>query len=75
MNFDPNAMKRLISLDDASLWGEICRIAAGAGITLAKNPPPHEEMEKLRQMMSGCGQADVATAMQTLARYRAGGKQ
>ncbi len=75
MNFDPTAMKRLMSLDDRALWEQICTIARGAGITLSSTPPPHAELEKLRQMMGGCGQADVATAMQTIARYREGGQK
>ncbi len=72
MKFDPSAMSALLSLDDASLWAKIAAIAAGNGVTLSKTVPPPEEMKKLRALMSGAGQADVASAMATLARYKRG---
>ena len=72
MKFDPNAMAALLSLDDASLWEKITSIAAGSGVTLSRTTPPPEEMKKLRALMGGAGQADVANAMATLARYKRG---
>ena len=72
MKFDPNAMAALLSLDDASLWEKITAIAAGSGVTLSRTTPPPEEMKKLRALMGGAGQADVANAMATLARYKRG---
>ena len=72
MKFDPNAMTALLSLDDAALWQKIRGIAAAGGVSLSEAPPPAAEMQKLRALMGGAGQADVANAMQTLARYRQG---
>ena len=70
MKFDPAMMQALLALDDAALWQQICRIAAQGGFTLSATPPPADEMARLRALMQGSGQADVARAMQTLARHR-----
>ncbi len=72
MKFDPQTMGSLLALDDAALWKKIGAIAAAAGITLSEAPPPPAEMQRLREMMRGAGQADVASAFSTLARYRGG---
>lgn len=72
MKFDPKAMQALLSLDDAALWEKIRAIAASGGVSLSATPPPPAEMQKLRALMSGAGQADVAAAMGTIARYRQG---
>ena len=72
MKFDPQMMGALLALDDAALWQKIGTIAAAAGVTLSASPPPPAEMQKLREMMRGAGQADVASALSTLARYRGG---
>lgn len=73
MRFDANAMAALLALDDAALWAQIRGIAGSAGLTLSETPPPSKELERLRAMMRGAGQADLAEAMRTVARFRAGG--
>lgn len=73
MRFDANAMAALLALDDAALWAQIRRIAGSAGLSLAETPPPEKELERLRSMMRGANQADLAEAMRTVARFRAGG--
>lgn len=73
MRFDANAMAALLALDDAALWAQIRTIAGSAGLALSETPPSHEELERLRAMMRGAGQADMAEAMRTVARFRAGG--
>ncbi|MBQ8351811.1 MAG: hypothetical protein IJY20_07200 [Clostridia bacterium] len=70
MKFDPAMMQALLSLDDAALWQKIRQIAAQGGFSISETPPPPAEMAKLRALMQGSGQADVASAMQTLAHYR-----
>lgn len=70
MKFDANAMKNLLALDDAALWRKIHDIAAASGIALAEAPPPPDEMQRLRALLGGCGQQDVAGALATLSRYR-----
>lgn len=72
MKFDPNAMAALLALDDSALWARIRAIAATGGVALSEAAPPAAEMQKLRALMGGAGQADVAGAMQTLARYKQG---
>ena len=73
MKFDPAMMQALLALDDAALWQQIRQIAERGGFTLSEMPPSAAEMARLRQLMQGSGQRDVATAMQTLARHRKGG--
>ena len=45
-------------------------IAAASGIPLTDTVPPHADLEKLRDMMRGSGQGNVAEALSTLSRYR-----
>lgn len=70
MRFDPAMMQALLQLDDAALWKKICQITAQGGIALSETPPPPEELAKLRSLAGGCGQADVAQAVEKLSRYR-----
>ena len=70
MKFDPRAMEALLALDDRALWEKIRGIAAASGIPLTDTVPPHADLEKLRDMMRGSGQGNVAEALSTLSRYR-----
>lgn len=70
MKLDPTMMKTLLQMNDAALWQKIREIAIQNGISLSETPPPPAEMERLRSLVAGCGQSDVAQAMQTLSRYR-----
>ena len=73
MKFDANALAALAALDDAALWAQIRKIAGAAGLSLSETVPPHAELERLRGMMRGASERDLAGAMQTLARFREGG--
>ena len=70
MKFDPRAMQALLALDDDALWAKIRSVAAASGITLSSNTPPAAELKKLRAALGGCGQADIAGALETIARFR-----
>ena len=70
MKFDPQAMKALLALDDRQLWNKIRAVAAGSGIALSENTPPPADMQRLRAALGGSGQADVAGALDTIARFR-----
>ena len=70
MKFNQNAMKNLLALDDAALWQTVRGLAAASGVALSETPPPPDEMQRLRTMLGGCGQQDVAGALATLSRYR-----
>lgn len=72
MKFDGRAMQALLALDDSALWAKIRAIAAASGITLASTPPPAAELAKIRAALGGCSQADVAGALDTIARFREG---
>lgn len=70
MKLDANALAALLALDDTALWAQIRRLAGTAGLSLPEATPPHDELERLRGMMRGAGEGDVASAMQLLARLR-----
>ena len=42
MSFDQNALNELLRRSDEELWQMVLTIAALRGISLPKNPPPHE---------------------------------
>lgn len=70
MNFDTNALERLLSQPDEKLWQMICKIAALNGISLSVTPPPKEEMVKLRSLLAGAEGADYEKAMKTLEQFK-----
>ena len=70
MKFDPKAMQSLLALDDEALWAKICTVASASGIQLARSTPPASEIAKIRAALGGCSQADVAGALDTIARFR-----
>ena len=70
MDFDTNALERLLSQPDDRLWQTICKIAAINGITLPQSAPPKEEMEKLRVLLSGAEGASYEEALKTIASYK-----
>ena len=73
MKFDPRAMQALLLLDDDALWAKIRGVAAASGITLTSTTPPAAELAKLRTALGGCGQADIASALETIARFKGKG--
>ncbi len=74
MQFDPNALKMLLAQSDAELWALICRIAEANGIKISAAPPPKEEMEQLRRLLSGAENTDYQKALSMIASYRKRGQ-
>lgn len=70
MDFDTNALGRLLSQSDEKLWQTITKIAAINGISLSSSPPPANEMAKLRTMLSGAEGADYEQALKTVEAYK-----
>jgi hypothetical protein len=71
MQFDSEALNRLLSQSDDKLWQLICKIGAMNGISLCESPPSAEEMKRLRAMLAGAGKADYNQALEMVKKYRA----
>lgn len=70
MDFDANALERLLSQPDERLWQMICKIAALNGISLSQSMPPKEEMAKLRTLLSGAESASYNEALSIVEQYK-----
>ena len=68
--FDQRTLNELLKKSDAELWQMILMIASLRGISLPKAPPPHEEFEKLRQVLKGPEPTNITDALQIIDRYR-----
>ncbi len=75
MEFDPRVLETLLSLDDASLWSAVCRMAEKNGITLPPGSPPVAEMQRLRESLSRKSAADVKEAARILREVQAARKK
>ena len=53
MTFNKEKLEALAALPDDLLWAEVTKIAEGFGYTLPKTPPPHSELEKMRNAVKG----------------------
>ena len=74
MKLNRELMKEMSKKNDAELWDEIRRIAAEKGFSLKDIKPSHEDLEKVRSMLSGNEKINVADAMRLANKYKSGGK-
>ena len=74
MKINRTEIMRLAALPDDLLWAEIVRIASGYGIALPTSVPPHSEMEKLREAVTG-SKINMGDAMRLLNTYRRGSQK
>lgn len=72
MRIDKEKLSRLAALPDDELWGQVVSIAASHGLKLSDKRPSHEELEKLRQMVSGGTNLSMAQAMRIVKDYKKG---
>ncbi len=70
MKIDKNALAALASLGDRELWEAIGKIASEHGFSLPKSTPNHEEMEKLRSVISGSDKINMREAIKLLNSYK-----
>lgn len=70
MQVDPTVLHKLLERSDEQLWQTIVKIGAQSGIAINQTPPPKEEMERLRTILSGAGSADYAQALALVEKYR-----
>lgn len=70
MKLDQEKLKRLSSLSDAELEKEIRRMAAEKGLKLPDASPAHEDLEKLRALLTSDGGFGMMEAMRFYNAYR-----
>ena len=75
MRINQEKLAALAALPDDRLWQEILAIAKAHGIELPKNPPSHEQMEKMRQAASGGAKINLAEAVRVINEYKKGAKK
>ncbi|MBQ2862776.1 MAG: hypothetical protein IJE84_01225 [Clostridia bacterium] len=69
MQLDKNAIDKLLTLDDASLWSVIKMIAAQSGLTLSDDIGA-SELAALRSALGSATDADIAAATEMLTRMK-----
>lgn len=53
MRINKDELERLTRLSDDKLWEEIIKMGEAHGFNLPKTAPPHNELMKLRELVSG----------------------
>ena len=70
MKIDKRKLDELCKMGDAELWCEVRRIAAAHGFNLPEATPPHGELEKMRNAVSGGAKISLADAAKIINSYR-----
>ena len=70
MKISQEKMDMLAKMNDAELWREIRIIAKGYGINLPDRTPSHEELEKVRGLISGGGKISLSDAYKIINQYK-----
>jgi hypothetical protein len=70
MKLDPQKLKTLSSLSDADLEAEIRRMAQEKGLKLPAASPSHEDLEKLRALLTADGGFGMLDAMRYYNAYK-----
>ena len=70
MKLNQEEMKRLSSLSHAQLESEIRRMAAKKGLTLPAASPSHEDLQKLRVLLTSEGGFGLMDAMRLYNAYK-----
>lgn len=74
LKIDIERLRALCALGDDELWREVRGIAASYGLNLPERTPPHSEMDKMREAVSGGGGMSLRDAMRLINEYRRGNK-
>ena len=69
MRINRDELDRLTRLSDEQLWEEIVRMGEQRGFNLPKSTPPHNELMKLRELVSG-SKISVGDAYRMLNSFR-----
>lgn len=74
VKIDKEKLAKLLEKNDGDLWAEVVSLAENKGFTLPKNPPPKEQMDKMRAAVAHGGTFNLAQAAKILDNYRKGAK-
>ncbi len=70
MKLDQEKLKKLSSLSDAELEAEIRRMASEKGLKLPTASPSHEDLQKLRALLTADGGFGMMDAMRYYNAYK-----
>lgn len=74
MRVNKEKLEKLAALPDNELWAEIVKVGEAHGFKLPKNAPPHAELQRLRETVTG-SRLELGEAMRILNGYkRSGGR-
>lgn len=69
MRLDRSQLQALAALPDDRLWAEVLKMASQYGFELPKEAPPHDQLQKLRELALGT-RLNLADAMRLLNQYK-----
>ena len=72
MNIDKSKLEALSSLSDEALWAQIRSLAQANGIKLPNGTPPHEELERLREICRDQTKLNMLQAMRIVNSFKRG---
>ncbi|MBO5907763.1 MAG: hypothetical protein J6Q85_06410 [Clostridia bacterium] len=72
MRINKQQLEKLVALPDEELWKQIVAFGKGYGVTMPEKAPSHDELTKLRGIISG-GKISLTDAAKILNQYRKGG--
>ncbi len=70
MRLDRDMLNAMVALPDDELWRKIVEIAKSHGFTLPESTPPHDEMERLRDLVRDGARLNLASAIKILNKYK-----
>ncbi len=70
MQLNQTALNALLSLSDDALWRTVCSFAEQKGLALPKETPPHDQLEKLRQGLSGTAGFSLEEAQRIIGDFK-----
>ena len=73
MRFDKNQLQALAALPDDELWREVVKIASSFGYSLPEQTPSHNDLQKMRDAISG-QKISITDAAKLLNQYKKMGR-
>ena len=70
MKIQMEKLRALAALPDDALWREARRMASGFGFALSETVPPHEDLERLRDMVRTGERIRLSDAARIVEQYR-----
>ena len=74
MRINRDQLNALLALPDDKLWAEVVRLGGGYGFKLPTEPPPKDQMARLREA-ANADKIKMSDAIKLLNEYRSEGKK